>query len=107
MGSIIRYRLRQTPPQIRLIRVITDRVYEAPEESVPPKWDSRVFEYKGLRSPRCFMSTACRDTTSTGVLRPGSYEPVIKILPPGDYTFQVRAIDRDLNYSAMAQGSLW
>ena len=27
-------------------------------------------------------------------------------LPPGDYTFQVRAIDRDLNYSEIAQTCL-
>ena len=27
-------------------------------------------------------------------------------LPPGDYTFQVRAIDRDLNYSPIAQARL-
>ena len=27
-------------------------------------------------------------------------------LPPGDYTFQVRAIDRDLNYSETAQAQL-
>ena len=27
-------------------------------------------------------------------------------LPPGDYTFQVRAIDRDLNYSEMTQVQL-
>ena len=52
------------------------------------------------------MSTACRDTTTPGVLRLASYRACYQDLPPGDYTFQVRAIDRDFNYSEPAQVQL-
>ena len=34
LGSVIRYRLRQTPPRIRLLQVIADQVYEHPAEEV-------------------------------------------------------------------------
>ena len=49
MGSIIRYRQRQTLPRIRLLQVIADKVYENSEEVIVSKTDQNViFEYKGL-----------------------------------------------------------
>ena len=83
VGSVIRYRPRQTPPRIRLIRVITDQVYENLEEVCSSTVGQPVvFEYKGLgfstHPAPCSMSTACRDMTPTGVPRLGSCEPIIK-----------------------------
>lgn len=111
VGSIIRYQPRQTPPRIRLIRVTTDQVYENVEEVyLSTAGQPVIFEYKGLS-----FSTHPRDMLY--VYRLQGYDPdwgpatrelraCYQNLPPGDYTFQVQAIDRDLNYSATAQAQL-
>ena len=111
VGSIIRYRPRQTPPLMRLIRVTTDQVYEnLAEVCSSTVGQPVVFEYKGLS-----FSTHPRDMLY--VYRLQGYDPdwgpasrelraCYQNLPPGDYTFQVRAIDRDLNYSETAQVQL-
>ena len=112
LGSVIRYRLRQTPPQIRLLQVIADQVYENPAEEVLLSTTDQqvIFEYKGMS-----FSTHPRDMLYVYHLQ--GYDPdwcpatralraCYQNLPPGDYTFQVRAIDRDLNYSATAQAQL-
>ena len=111
LGSIIRYRQRQTLPQIRLLQVIADQVYENLQEGIVSKTDQNViFEYKGMS-----FSTHPRDMLY--IYRLKGYDPDwqpatrkmrahYRDLPPGDYTFQVRAIDRDLNYSEMIQVQL-
>ena len=108
MGSIIRYRLRQTLPRIRLLQVIADKVYENSEEVIVSTTDQNViFEYKG-------MSFSTHPSDMLYIYRLKGYDPdwqpatrkmraFYPDLSPGDYTFQVRAIDRDLNYSEMAQ----
>ncbi|MDE2811376.1 MAG: sigma 54-interacting transcriptional regulator [Gemmatimonadota bacterium] len=111
MGSIIRYRPRQTPPRIRLIRVTTDQVYEdVADVCSSTVRQPVVFEYKGLS-----FSTYPRDMLYVYRLQgynadwcPATRElrACYQNLPPGDYTFQVRAIDRDLNYSEPAQAQL-
>ena len=111
MGSIIRYRQRQTPPQIRLLQVIADKVYENPEEGIVSKTDQNViFEYKGMS-----FSTHPRDILYIYRLKgyDRDWQPATRKmrafyrdLPPGDYTFQVRAADHDLNYSEIAQARL-
>ena len=66
-----------------------------------------IFEYKGLS-----FSTHPRDMLYVYRLQgyDADWNPATRALracyqnlPPGDYTFQVRAIDRDLNYSEPAQ----
>ncbi len=111
LGSIIRYRQRQTPPQIRLLQVIADKVYGNLKEGIVSAANQQViFEYKGLS-----FSTHPRDMLYIYRLR--GYDPdwqpatrkmraFYRDLPPGDYTFQVRAIDRDLNYSEVTQARL-
>ena len=108
LGSIIRYRQRRIPPQMRLIQVIADRVYENLEEGILSTTEQQViFEYKGLS----FFS---RSSDMLYVYRLMGHDPDwqpatrkmrahYRDLPPGDYTFQVRAVDRDLNYSEIAQ----
>ena len=111
MGSIIRYRLRQTSPRIRLQQVIADKVYEDLNEGIVSKTDQNViFEYKGL-------SFSTHPSDMLYIYRLNGYDSEwqpatrkmrahYRDLPPGDYTFQVRAIDRDLNYSEIAQTRL-
>ena len=110
-GSIIRYRPRQTPPLMHLIRVTTDQVYgNAEDVCLSTVGQPVVFEYKGLS-----FSTHPRDMLYVYRLQgydadwcPATRElrACYQNLPPGDYTFQVRAIDRDLNYSETAQTQL-
>ena len=102
----MRYRQRQIPPLIRLIQVVADQVYENPQDIiVSTTYQQITFEYKGMS-----FSTHPRDMLY--VYRLKGYDPdwqpatrkmraYYRDLPPGDYTFQVRAIDRDLNYSLM------
>ena len=48
-GSLVRYRPRQTSPQIRLLQVIADQVYDNLEEVIVSTMEQQViFEYKGL-----------------------------------------------------------
>ncbi len=110
-NSLVRYRLRKIPPMIRLIQIIGDQVYENSQEVIVSTTDQHViFEYKGMS-----FSTHPRDMLY--VYRLKGYDPDwrpatrkmrahYQDLPPGDYTFQVRAVDRDLNYSEIAQARL-
>ncbi len=105
-NTLVRYRQRQIPPLIRLIQVVADQVYENPQDIiVSTTYQQITFEYKGMS-----FSTHPRDMLY--VYRLKGYDPdwqpatrkmraYYRDLPPGDYTFQVRAIDRDLNYSLM------
>ena len=111
-GSVIRYRLRQTPPRIRLLQVIADQVYENPEEKVILSTTDQqvIFEYKGLSfsTPSNDMLYLCRLQGHDSDWQPATRDRRVyyRDLPPGDYTFQVRAVDRDLNYSPIAQAQL-
>ena len=108
LGSIIRYRQRQTLPQMRLLQVVADQVYDNPKDVILSTTDQQViFEYKGL-------SFSVHPNDMLYIYRLKGYDhdwqPAIREmrafyrdLPLGDYTFQVRAIDRDLNYSEIAE----
>ena len=106
--SLVRYRQQKNPPQIHLLQVIANQVYEdLQEDIISTAGQQVVFEYKGLS-----FSTHPRDLLY--IYRLEGYDPDwqpatrkmrahYRDLPLGDYTFQVKAIDRDLNYSEMAQ----
>ena len=105
---LVRYRQQKTPPQICLLQVIADKVYENIEEGILSTTEQQlIFEYKGL-------SFSTRSSDMLYVYQLKGHDPdwqpatremraYYRDLPPGDYTFQVRAIDRDLNYSEIAQ----
>ena len=108
MSSLVRYRQQKTPPRIRLLKVIADQDYENPQKVIVSTTGQQViFEYKGLS-----FSTHPRDMLYIYRLKgyDSDWQPATRKmrahyrnLSPGDYTFQVRAIDRDLNYSEIAQ----
>ncbi len=107
-NTVVRYRLRQTPPRVLLIQVVADQIYENPQKVIVSTTDQQVtFEYKGL-------SFSTHPSDMLYVYRLKGYDPdwqpatrktwvYYRDLPPGDYTFQVRTVDRDLNYSEIAQ----
>ncbi|MXZ09137.1 MAG: AAA domain-containing protein [Gemmatimonadetes bacterium] len=107
-NSLVRYRQQKTPPRICLLQVITDKVHENIEEGILSITEQNViFEYKGLS-----FSTRSSDMLYIYRLKghDSDWQPATREmrahyrdLPPGDYTFQIRAVDRDLNYSEMAQ----
>ena len=110
-NTLVRYRPRQTRPTVRLLQVVADKIYENPEEVIVSTAGQQViFEYKGLS-----FSTPSRDMLYIHRLKgyDADWQPATRKmrahyrdLPPGDYAFQVRAIDRDLNYSEVAQARL-
>ena len=110
-GALVRYHLRQILPRIRLLQVVADQVYESPEEGILSTTEQNViFEYKGMS-----FSTPPRDMLYVYRLKghDADWQPATREmrayyrdLLPGDYTFQVRSIDRDLNYSEIAQAQL-
>ena len=111
LGTFIRYRQQKTPPRIRLLCVIADQDYENLEEVIVSTTDQHViFEYKGLSfftHPRNMLYVyrlKGYDTDWQPATR--KMRAHYRDLPPGDYIFQVRAIDRDLNYSEIAQTQL-
>ncbi len=107
-NTLVRYRQRQIPPQIRLLQIVADQVYENPQDIIVSSTDQQMtFEYKGL-------SFSTHPSDMLYVYRLKGYDldwqpatrkmrAYYRDLSPGDYTFQVRAIDRDLNYSEVAQ----
>ena len=110
-NTMVRYRQQKKPPQIRLIQVVAGQVYENLKEGIVSTIDQDIiFEYKSLS-----FSTHPRDMLYIYRLKGhnSDWQPATREmrahyrnLPPGEYTFQVRAIDRDLNYSEIAQVQL-
>ncbi len=110
-NTVVRYRQQKKSPQIHLIQVVAGQVYENLQEGIVSTIDQDIiFEYKGLS-----FSTHPRDMLYVYRLKDydSDWQPATRKtrayyrnLPPGDYTFQVRAIDRDLNYSETAQARL-
>ncbi|MCY3684454.1 MAG: sigma 54-interacting transcriptional regulator [Gemmatimonadetes bacterium] len=110
-NTLVRYRQRQTSPRVRLLQVVADKVYENPKEVIASTTDQQVtFEYKG-------MSFSTHPSDMLYVYRLEGYDAdwqpatrkmrsYYRNLSPGEYTFQVKAIDRDLNYSEIAQVQL-
>lgn len=109
----------EVKPRVRIIQAIADRVYEFPlnkggqgvvPDSIETSARQVTFEYKGLSFRTKFGNIKYiyklegRDTDwSRGTReRRVSYENI----EPGEYLFQVKAIDRDLNYSDAAQVKL-
>ena len=110
-NTLVRYRQQKNPPQIRLLQVIADQDYENPEEVIVfTAGQLVIFEYKGLSfstHPRAMLYVyRLQGYDSDWQPATRKMRAHYRNLPPGDYTFQVRAIDRDLNYSEIAQARL-
>ncbi len=96
------------PPRVYVQRVMADQIYEdAQAVECPVTSPQVVFEFKGLsfRTPPRQMLYTWRlegfdeDWQPPRRLLKATY----KDLPVGEYTFVVKAIDRDLNYSEPAR----
>jgi len=102
-SGITRYRPSAMPPAVRIKEVVADRSYGAPRElSLPSSRDliQLAFQGRSFTTPPDRMVYVYRlqgyeeewqTTRHTEVRYPD--------LPIGDYVFEVKAVDRDLNYS--------
>jgi len=102
-GGVTRYRPGRTPPPIHLTNVVADRRYGPVEEiRLPPSQEFLTFEFQGIsfkahadRMLYVYRLQGYQDEWRQTRANQVEYTD----LPSGEYVFQVRAIDRDLNYS--------
>ena len=106
LDAITRYRPGRLPPPVRITEVVADRSYRPGEEvSVPSSQDLVAFEFRGTslrgRPDRILYlyrllgrEQEWRQTRETRVEYAG--------LPRGEFTFEVAAVDADLNRSEKA-----
>ena len=108
LNHVLRYTPSTTPPKIRILRVLADQVYEGDTEvELTVDTHQIIIEYKGMsfRSHPREMLYSHRlrgykdewQAADNAEMRAYYQE-----LPPGDYTFEVRAIDHDFNRSEPA-----
>ena len=106
-GGVTCYRPHDRPPSVHLTDVIADRHYSPAQEiHIPSPQQLVIFEFQG-------RSLTTHPDSMAYVVRLEGYDPDWKPnyterveyhdLPLGEYTFQVKAVDRDLNYSESAQ----
>ena len=110
-NGLTRYRRNKTKPKVRIVAIQTDKDYTVDtyrglsQQIVPPiTTGTRVtIEYNAIdfktipekRQYRCRIKEIDEDWRPP--IRLSSFDYTFK--EPGDYTFLVQAIDRDLNYS--------
>ena len=106
-GGVIRYRPCHTPPRVRVTEVIADRRYGSTEEIRVPAYRKYViaFEFQGRslythwdRMAYVYKLEGYDSDWQVTYTRRVTYQD----LPVGEYMFQVKAVDRDLNYSEPA-----
>jgi len=102
-GGITRYRPSRTPPQVRLTGMIADRRYgPEPQLSMSSAQEFILFEFQGssLTTAPDQMAYVFRFAGLEEEWRTTRETQVeYRDLPMGSYTFEVKAVDRDLNYS--------
>ena len=102
-GGITRYRPSRTPPSARILNVATDRPHgPVARVELPTSQDYLLIEFQGVsmhtppeRMVYLYRLEGYDDTWQQ--TRTGRME--YTDLPLGEYIFQVKAVDRDLNYS--------
>jgi len=107
LGGITRYRPHHTPPRIRITGVIPDRG-SGPEGEIRVSASQEYlgFEFVGrsLYTPRDRMVYVYRLEGYEDAWRPtGEQRATYTDLPIGEYLFQVKAVDQDLNYAEPAE----
>ena len=105
-GGITRYRPSSVPPAVRLSEVVADRSYGAPRELALPvsqRLIQFIFQGRSFTTPPDHMVYVYRLQGSDEAWRT-TRRPEVRYadLAVGDYVFEVKAVDRDLNYSEPA-----
>ncbi|MEW6751410.1 MAG: two-component regulator propeller domain-containing protein [Candidatus Latescibacterota bacterium] len=103
LAGVTRYRSRSAPPRIAIADVVADRRYGAvPELRLPSSQELVAFEFQGA-------SLSTSPDQMAYVYRLQGRDPDWRVtreprveyadLPVGRYLFEVKAVDRDLNYA--------
>ena len=105
-GGLTRYRPHRTAPAVRLTDLVADRRYgpvDAVELQASQHFVSFEFQGRSLSTGPDHMAYVYRLQGHDDQWRP-CYERRVDYhdLPLGNYTFEVKAVDRDLNYSEPA-----
>ena len=102
-GGATRYRSRTSLPKIRMVDVTADRKYgDVDRVAVSSSQDFISFKYRGasMYTPPERMVYVHRLVGYDDEWRQTNlYEVEHRDLPVGEYTFEVKAVDLDLNYS--------
>ena len=102
-GGVTRYRPGHAPPPVRVTRVVVDRDYgEVEEIQLPTTQDYLAFEFEGrsFKTRPGQLAYVYRLQGHDEEWRTTRQERVVyEDLPRGEYLFEVRAVDRDLDYS--------
>ena len=106
--GLVRYCRSDSPPRVQVLRLIADQVWPHPTAvEVPASARQVVFEFKGMSfrtHPRDLgFEYRLEGVDSSWLSSRGERRAYYRDLPPGDYRFEVRAIDRDLHRSEAAQ----
>jgi hypothetical protein len=110
-GGVTRYRRSATPPEVRIASVTTDQTYDdlstiptfTPDTRVTIKYSSIDFRtIPEKQQYRCRIKELDSDWRKS--TKSDTFDFICK--EPGIYTFEVQAIDRDLNYSEPASVKL-
>ena len=109
-GGLIQYSPRQICPEATITEVTADRTYAAPMEVQFPTTVGRIsFSFAG-KSPIELASYLVYRYRLHGFDSEWRQTREMQVeylqLKPGEYTFSVQAVDRDLNYSETAQVKL-
>jgi len=109
--GLVRYVPGQASPRVRLLTIIADRTYEDTDAAeISTSAEQILFEFRGLstRTPPGDMMYVCRLQGFDADWQPATRRARVPYagLPPGEYTFEVKAIDRDLNESEPAAGRI-
>jgi len=108
-SSVVRYQPRQRSPKVRITQVTTDRIYADTDDIIFAGKPKRLaFDFLGvsLTTHPDGMVYSCRLQGVHDYWEPvyGSQREYLHDqLPYGSHAFEVRAVDRDLNYSEPAR----
>ncbi|NKB71058.1 MAG: AAA domain-containing protein [Candidatus Latescibacteria bacterium] len=102
--TLVRYRRNTLPPRVHLLQIVADQVYEEAEAlEITAPVRQVIFEFKGISfrtNPRDLLYTWRLDGIDSQWQPPSrDRRAYYADLPPGEYSFQVKAIDFDLNQS--------
>jgi signal transduction histidine kinase/ligand-binding sensor domain-containing protein len=103
--TVTRYTPRQSQPTVRVSQAVTDRTYDEPQSlSLTERSLKEIkFDFRGLSfnvRPEAMLYTWRLEGVDKAWVPPSPQQAAVyRDLGPGEYTFEVRAVDRDLNFS--------
>ena len=107
--GVSRFRRNITPPLLQIRRVVADKIYDASSPISVPEGQIVTIEYRGITlKPNPKLKYFYRLVGYDKDWRGPTDEERVEYpgLPEGRYTFQVQAVDRNLNYSEIKSVSV-